>query len=157
MAYNLSGIYPDLVTDAEEVCSSQSYNIAPIPPSAVALQSSLNATYTGVIPGATGGSDAQATSPSTTSGDVGPTSSDAVTGAIMSSQRPSATVWTSIYTLDGGADGAGAPRSTDSNGQQQSTGSTPSATPTGAAQRVWDGSAAGLSVLVCVLMGLAMT
>ncbi|KAH9204402.1 hypothetical protein DL95DRAFT_451659 [Leptodontidium sp. 2 PMI_412] len=158
-----------LTEDQTETCKSESYSIAPIPATVQALQSSLNATYTGIVPGANDNSDATTTgtaAPSATSGSdssVTSKSDSSATsgGAAATTSTPrigiSATesTFVSTVTFNGGADGAGAARSsTTTEAQQQSVTSTPSATPTGAAQGGRNGFAVGFSILISAIGGL---
>ncbi|KAH7323941.1 hypothetical protein BKA65DRAFT_511734 [Rhexocercosporidium sp. MPI-PUGE-AT-0058] len=160
-AYNLTYTV-GIVEDQIETCQSLSYSIAPIPTQIVAIQSSFNATYTGILQAPNGGS-----SPSTSGADSSPTSSRSagtVTSGSATATAPStsrsaksASTFVSTVTLNGGANGAGATRSsTTGDAQQQSPTATPSATPTGAAQGGRDGFAVGFSVLMSAILGLVM-
>ncbi|KAH7389076.1 hypothetical protein BKA64DRAFT_129565 [Cadophora sp. MPI-SDFR-AT-0126] len=162
-AYNLTYTV-GLTEDETETCQSESYSIAPIPATIQAQQSSFNATYTGIVPGANNGnSEATTTGTSapsaTTESDASPTSGGAtVTSASTPRIGISATrsTFVSTVTFNGGAAGAGATRSSTTDAEQQSATSTPSATPTGAAEGGRNGFAVGFSVFLSAILGLVM-
>ncbi|PVH77957.1 hypothetical protein DL98DRAFT_636649 [Cadophora sp. DSE1049] len=161
-AYNLSYTV-GLTEDQTETCQSLSYSIAPIPATIQALQSSFNATYTGIVPGANESPEATTTGTSvpseTSKSDASVTSGGA---AVTTTSTPrigiSATrsTFLSTVTFNGGAAGAGATRSSTTGAEQQTATSTPSATPTGAAEGGRNGFAIGFSVLVSAILGLVM-
>ncbi|KAL2062707.1 hypothetical protein VTL71DRAFT_5779 [Oculimacula yallundae] len=161
-AYNLSYTV-GIVDDQIERCQSLSYSIAPIPTQLIAVQSSFNATYTGIVPTADANSSPSTTggsaSSSGTAGETSRVAATATTSAITrtgSSARTSSAVISTI-TLNGGADGAGAARSsTTGSAQQQSATSIPSATPTGDAPSGGIGFAVILSVMMSASLALLL-
>ncbi|KAG4411381.1 hypothetical protein IFR04_015488 [Cadophora malorum] len=162
-AYNLS-YTGGLTEDQTESCQSLSYSIAPIPSSIQALQSSFNATYTGIVPGANN-ANSEAMTTGTTAPSATSRSAASVTSggaAVTSASTPQIGIsatrssFLSTVTFNGGAAGAGATRSSTTTAEQQSATSTPSATPTGAAQGGRNGFAVAFSVFVSAFLGLVM-
>ncbi|KAK0124035.1 hypothetical protein ONS95_009021 [Cadophora gregata] len=163
-AFNISYTV-GLTEDDTEACQSQSYSIAPIPATIQASQSSLNATYTGSVPGANNANSQASTTgtsaPSETSGSGGASGSSggaAVTAPPTPQIGISATrsTFLSTVTFNGGAAGAGAPRTSTTSATQQSATNTPSVTPTGAAHGGKNGFAAGLAIFMFAIMGLVL-